>query len=820
MALAAAWEARFGHEVEIYAGNDCLAIQLPHPVGGFDLLGLVRVANVQSLLQKRLERSGFFGARFRECASRALLLTRRKINERMPLWLSRLRSQKLLGAVLPYEDFPILLETWRTCLKDELDMEALLQVLAEIESGAVTWSEAFTSRPSPMAHGTSWSQLNQYVYMDDRLRSDKTSRPRGDLITDVVLTPGLRPAVSSDIVETFERKRRRLAEGYSPESPGELLDWLKERLLLPVSEWNALLQAAHRDHGADVQAMLEPISHKITRIHPPKAREPLLAALEKVHRILSGLYRDAQDVRIELLSSPDHEFSRDSFAHPKEVGDELFSSLLAEWMQFYGPKPIHAVCATLGVDRPLVEVAVEALIDDEKLIYGRLVRESEEDQICDAENFGFLLRLSRAKARPSFEPRSIEALQLFLAGVQGMTTHQAGSDALIERIRRLACYSAPATAWESEILPARLESYDPAWLDALMQEGGIHWLGTGKLELCFYLGEDLDLMAADDAPAPENIHDPSELERLFVDQRGKYDFSTLLRVSGARPSELSEMLWKGVWNGEISNDTFIALRRGMEAGFKVPAIWPEKPGRRWALGQRHRFSQWKAALPFVGNWCRVPKPGRGQDPIEEAEKNKDRVRLLLDRYGILFRELLQRELGPFRWPKIFRTLRLMELSGEILTGYFFQGVPGPQFMSHEAFRILREGMEEKRIYWFSAIDPASLCGLDLTPPKDARLPRRVLGTHLVYRGTLLLLVSRQNGKKLTFHVSPDNPQMQACLEFLRVLLTRKIKPLRRITVETINGEVAAQSPYLNALRTCFDVSKDHLRAVLYIRQNG
>jgi ATP-dependent Lhr-like helicase len=159
----------------------------------------------------------------------------------------------------------------------------------------------------------------------------------------------------------------------------------------------------------------------------------------------------------------------------------------------------------------------------------------------------------------------------------------------------------------------------------------------------------------------------------------------------------------------------------------------------------------------------------------------------------------------------------MELSGEILTGYFFHGVPGPQFMSHEAFRILQEGMEEERIYWFSATDPTSLCGLDLAPLKDARLPRRSLGTHLVYRGTMLLLISRQNGKKLTFHVPPDDPQMEGCLKFLRVLLTRKIKPLRRITVETINGEVAARSPYLNALRTLFDVSADHARAVLYAK---
>jgi ATP-dependent Lhr-like helicase len=819
LALAEAWEARFGHEIEIYAGNDCLAIQLPHPVEGFALLRLVTVANVQALLQKRLEHSGFFGARFRECASRALLLTRRKINERMPLWLSRLRSQKLLGAVLPYEDFPILLETWRTCLKDELDMTALLQVLTEIESGAIAWSETFTSRPSPMAHGTSWAQLNQYVYMDDQLRSSKTSRLRGDLVKEMVLTPALRPAVSPELVEVFERKRRRLDEGYPPESAADLLDWLKERLLLPISEWDALLKAAHRDHGADVETMVEGISHKVARIHPPKAREPLFAALERVPRILPGVYHSDPGVRIELLSNIEHRFSPESFDYPEENGDERFRSLLAEWMQFYGPMPVHTICATLGVDRTLVERAVEDLIDADRLIFGRLVKAAEEDSICDAENFSILLRLARVEARPSFEARPIRALQLFLAGFHGMTKDQAGPDALLRRIEQLACYPAPAAAWESEILPARFQSYDPVWVDALMQEGEVRWLGTGDLQLCFYLGDDLDLMAVDDTVTSENTHDPSEIERFFVDPEGKYDFSALLRVSGASPSKLSEILWEGVWNGKIANDTFLTLRRGMEAGFKVPAIWPEKRGRRGPSGQRHRFSQWKAALPFAGNWYRVPEPDRAQDPVEEAEKNKDRVRLLLDRYGVLFRELLLRELPAFRWSAVFRTLRLMELSGEVLTGYFFRGVPGPQFISHEAFRILQEGMEEHRIYWISATDPASLCGLDLAPLKDARLPRRVMGTHLVYRGTTLLLVSRQNGKKLTFRVPPDDPQVEDCLEFLRVLLTRQFKPLRRITLETINGEAPARSPYLNALRTRFDVSTDHTRAVLYTKQN-
>jgi ATP-dependent helicase Lhr and Lhr-like helicase len=140
---------------------------------------------------------------------------------------------------------------------------------------------------------------------------------------------------------------------------------------------------------------------------------------------------------------------------------------------------------------------------------------------------------------------------------------------------------------------------------------------------------------------------------------------------------------------------------------------------------------------MAGNWMRVPWPDPGDDLLEKAERDKERVRLLLDRYGVLFRELLQNELPAFSWRNLFRTLRLMELSGEILTGYYFEGVDGPQFISKEAFRMLQAKFPRDRAYWICATDPASLCGSKLDALKG-KLPRRVAGNHLVYHGTQLV----------------------------------------------------------------------------------
>ena len=188
-----------------------------------------------------------------------------------------------------------------------------------------------------------------------------------------------------------------------------------------------------------------------------------------------------------------------------------------------------------------------------------------------------------------------------------------------------------------------------------------------------------------------------------------------------------------------------------------------------------------------------------KDTIDDMEIVKDRVRQLFKRYGILFRELLANELPPLQWAKIFKALRLMELSGEILSGYFFEGIPGVQFISHEAFRFLNEPLPEESIYWMNATDPASLCGIKLEALKGS-LPSRIPSTHMVYHGKKLVLISRRNGSILEFFISSDDPLIPEYLSFLKVLLTREFQPEKMTLVETINEEPALESEYSRPLR--------------------
>jgi ATP-dependent Lhr-like helicase len=226
----------------------------------------------------------------------------------------------------------------------------------------------------------------------------------------------------------------------------------------------------------------------------------------------------------------------------------------------------------------------------------------------------------------------------------------------------------------------------------------------------------------------------------------------------------------------------------------------------------------KERHPFVGNWHLVPRPELppqlSDDLLETEERRKDRARLLLDRYGILFRELLQKEWPLLRWSGIFRALRIMELSGEVISGIFFHGIPGPQFISQNAFRRLQQSLPEEAVFWMNAADPVSVCGVQIEGLRGM-LPPRVASTQLVFQGKNLRVVSKRSGKDLSFLVPCNDPDLPKYFIFLHHLLTRKFQPLRRITIETINDEKATESPYISALRATFDVSVDPREVVLF-----
>jgi ATP-dependent Lhr-like helicase len=820
MALDAAWEERFGHRLETYVSNDSVYLLLPNEVRGVELLSLVSSATVESLLRGRLESSGLFGARFRECAGRALLLPRNKASERVPLWMSRLRSQKLMEAVGGYEDFPILLEAWRTCLQDEFDLPNLRHVLHGLESGSIRWSEVHSPSPSPMARDAAWRQINHYMYKEDEPAGRTSSRLRKDLLREVVHSPTLRQAVPREVVVRFELKRQRLSPGYSPSSARDLTDWVKERVMIPWVEWEGLVGAMEADQPEEAPSVLNEVRRKLVQVRPRGTPDSSVVALEVAPKVIDAFYGGVENVRMKPMSGTDRDVFADipATATSEEAPDALLTTLLGEWLQFYGPLTKTFIQKALGIGDQRLADALDDLSGAERIIAGRLIKGESEDRICDSENFETLLRLARSEAVPAFAPLDIKWLALFLATHQGLWGREGNIDVLSERLEQLLCYRLPAGFWESEIFPARVRPYDPSWLDTLMQAGDLRWIGSPKRRVTFCFESDRDLMEHEHGElAQASGQGASSAVDLIPDSAARYDFASLLRQSHEGPSALSDRLWDAVWQGQVTNDTFLALRRGIETHFQINAAADradDSGRRRRRAGRRGAFTKRKAALTFAGNWFRLSGPELPDNPIEIEECNKDRVRLLLDRYGVLFRELLERESPPFRWSNLFRTLRLMELSGEVLAGCFFEGIPGPQFISRPAFHVLQRKLPDASIFWVNAVDPVSLCGIRLDAVKG-RMPRRVESNHLVYRGTEIVLVSRRFGRDLEFRVEPDDPHLPQYLGPLHHLLRRPFRPLNRIAIQTINGEKAVRSPYVDCLRTSFEVAVDYRHVNLY-----
>jgi len=792
---------------------------------------MVSADTFDALLARRLPQTGFFGARFRECAGRALLLPRRSVQQRMPLWLTRLRARKLLSAVSAYTDFPILMETWRTCLQDEFDLPQVRRLLRELESGAIARSYVHTPFPCPLARAAAWQQVNDHMYQGDRPAPGRSGQLTADLLREVTLEPALRPDIDAGLAENFEKKIQRLAQGYAPQEPEELLEWVKERVALPLPQWDALLEASARDRSPSDESPAHWLETRIVLLIPDGGAragggEGVVVARDRLAAVWAAWYRHLRPMPEIQLANGTPLDPPPRPAHTIAAMDRQLSPAaeqLGQWLRFYGPIAPAAIAETLRLPFAFLEPILEELAAARLIISGLLLKGGRPDDVCDRENFERLLRLSRQAALPRIATRPIEHLALFLARFQGLTQPSQDADDLVSRMNQLLCWTAPAAAWEGDILPARFADYQPQWLDDLMQTHELRWVGQNGRKILFCFEEDLDLIHGAQPPNSDpDAADPSGLKEddpagLLPDLGGRYPLGALERIAGVSTAALNEKLWRWVWRAKVSNDTFAALRRGLESGFNMPAPSATQPSRAPRTPGRAAFQRWRRARPGVGNWFRLDYPEPAEDPLAREERNKERVRLLLDRYGILFRELLSRELPMLRWPALFRSLRLMELSGEVLCGHFFEGIEGLQFISPPALESLATTLPADAVFWLSGIDPASLCGLGLASLRGS-LPRRLPGVHLVYHGLRPVLFSHSLGARLDILVPADHPRLWDYFGFLDHLLTRRNLPLRGIRIRQINGTPAAgQKGYAAVLADRFDTIADHRELTLYRR---
>jgi ATP-dependent Lhr-like helicase len=647
-------------------------------------------------------------------------------------------------------DHPLVQETLRDCLTEAMDIEGLTQVLQRIESGAIRCIAVDTPSPSPFSHEI--LNANPYAFLDDAPLEERRARAvelRRTLPADLAGEVG---ALDAAAIEEVVRESWPVVR-----DADELHDALLTLLWVPsedVSGWQQFVP-------------------ELT--HSGRAQE--LSRTEGGHRI-SGWVAAEHAAEVAKTLAGD--------------GDErTVDAIVLGWMESIGPTTAPELAARLHLPHRIIAASLLRLESQGQILRGqfRPVREakgqrpeargnqendpltarllSASEEWCHRRLLARIHRRTVGKLRKEIEPVATGEFMRFLFQWQHVApgSRQHGEAGLLEVVRQLAGFEAAASSWDPQLLRVRMAKYEPALLDRLCLSGAVSWgrlsphprlieqaareqgrriTPTSVAPISLFPREDgewlLEVLQDDLRTRPEPYAALSAVARdlrRVLEERGASFFADLATATGHLAAEVEEGLWELVAAGLVTADGFDNLRALMD------------PRRRRAEGRergrrpRHAGGRWS----LLRN--RRPSAAAGLGTPESQSTLPDRVaRQLLRRYGVVFRDLLAREVMVQSWRDVLVVYRRMELKGEVRGGRFVSGFVGEQFALPEAVEALRAtkknpgstaGMEIK----LSACDPLNLSGVILP---GARVPA-VPSNFIVFRDGLPVRVVTARGQR-------------------------------------------------------------------------
>ncbi len=737
LALQAAAELDRGETWVVTTTDFCLGIAAPCTLDDVvELLRRVTSERVEPLLRQTLGKSGLFGARFREAAGRSLLLPRRP-NKRIPLWLTRQRAKQMLQVVGNLRDFPLVTDVWRTCLTEWMDLPALTQQLNLLHDGAIALDVVRTAEPSPLARGLVWSVVNDAMY-DDDVPDQRV--PLGERAVQAAARDG-QLRVPATVLAALRGRLLRTLPGWAPTDEADARAWLYDHVLVADATWQALHRAAALEGGS---------------------WSPDLAG--EVQHFAGGVTR--RD-RLNLLRRAHND-------------PPLLAQIALEILAHHGPLAPEDLAALLDAPTDSIALALEPARAQWNVLLRPVCQGDDAPLWLLPEQMEQLLRLTRAAQRPRLAPMPLTRWPAWRAQWQGLGENadaQSGSEAVERALQPLFGLPVAAGLWEADVLPARVSAYQPAWLDALVDQTDLMWLGSAGQKVAFLPRDALELFH-DGAPVAQTLL-PDPFARYSVDAVAK-------RHNRGLASTATE-LWHLAFQGAVTNDSVQALRLGLRADFAPQTDPPpsRRVGRTNNQGRLH---------PGAWQSLHVQPPS---DALDEVDRNRERVRQLADRHGILFREALAQEVAPSTWQRLLPTMRALELAGELVAGHFVEGIQGLQLALPRALERVRTGVEPRAL-WHAAHDPASACGLDIAGLRGV-LPSRLAGTHLLWHGETLVALVRRGGTVLEPQVPADDGRLAACLAAFLARTTRTQSGAHGWVIEKIGDDTAARSSYRNVL---------------------
>ena len=775
---ALALEARFadlsGFDVQTVWSDDGIAIRF---AGGEEppdrSILFPDPEEVEELVVGQLANSTMFAARFRENAGRALLLPRRRPGARTPLWQQRQRAASLMAVASKYSSFPIILETYRECLRDVFDLPGLVEVLSDVRSRAITISDVETTEASPFSRSLLFEYVAAYMYEGDAPLAERRAQALAldrALLRELLGDDELRELLDADSLTDVELQLQSLMDDRKARDANRLHDLLRavgdlsqeevgHRITEPdlASEWLEELRTSHRACPVRIAA------------------EERWIAMED-----AGRYRDAAGVA-PPVGVPE------SFLKPTA---KPLNGLLLRYARTHSPFIAEAPALRWGIPQQLVLEALRDLETEGSVLHGNFRPGGIEREWCEPDVLRMLKSRSLARLRKDVEPVDHATYARFLVRWHGIGAGEEGAAAMGKALGLLEGAPLPASTLETDALPVRVARYGPQLLDELGALGEVAWIGRGTL------GRDdgrLALVRREHLPHFSWVGSEAEIggkaaELLAIlRERGAAFFAELAGEIDGPPREALEALWELAWAGLVTNDTFAPVRaktwtkrrRGVSRPGRAGSIPPEAAGRWSALPL-------DAALP----------------PTERAHAT---AMVLLNRYGVVSRDCVNTEGIPGGFSAVYPLLKAMEESGKIRRGYFIEGLGAAQFAlpgAVDRLRSEREPPEEPNVAVLAATDPANPYGASVSWPRkdgsDSRPPSRVAGALVVLVDGEPVVYLERGGRSLqTLPASDEQEKLGAALG---ALVERMADSGQGWTIERVDGGPAAESTLAGVLR--------------------
>lgn len=739
MALRKRFCRNFDFELQASATDDGINLSLgpQHSFPIDDVFAYVKPENAENLLTQSILQSPIFGIRWRWVTSRSLALLRNIGGKRVPTAIQRMRADDLIAAVFPEQvacqdnspaaldvaipDHPFVFETMRDCLNEAFDLPGMIEVLNKIKEGSIKVSGKDTLQPSVFSHQV----LNAmpYAFLDNAPLEERRAR-----------AVSLRRALPDDAKNLGSLDSGAISEESRAAWPtardsDELHDALMTLIVLP---------------DADIDQ----------NPHNPSPWREWLADLKTKGRVMSmdlngtKLWLATERSSIASVAYPRGKLSDSPWASPLDMDeDEGVFSIVRARAESSGPFTVVEIARELHLDLARVEIAVARLETLGVLLRGNFRKEyanTSGHEYCDRRILSRIHATTVGLLRKEIEPVPVSVFLQFLFEWQHVThdTKLLGEPGLLKVIEQIQGFESAAHAWERSVLPLRLHDYSSSLLDSLFFSGEAIWGRFAKrlndsdqklsrnspisIGLRTNLNWLLDLRIQDD----ESLQTGAALEiYAYLQFKGASFFSDIAEEVNRLPLEIEQGLWHLVATGQVTSDGFGALR-SLISGIRI---------RNKRRRSRYLFSRNPSARIQQSRWTilshKIPKSvekSNGVPENEEASFSESRAFQLLQRYGIVCKELLARESIAPEWRTLLRVYRRAEARGEIRGGRFIAGLAGEQFAFPEAIDRLREVKKKQpsgQIIRVSANDPLNLVGI-LTP--GPRVPSSS-GSDIIFR---------------------------------------------------------------------------------------